>query len=295
MSRAQSRLIDAGDARLHVRCEGSGPAVVLLHGFTGSVESMEEVARRLRVRHRVVRVDLLGHGSSDAPEDLAPYRMDRCAAQLARVAQALRLGAAHWLGYSMGGRVALALAAWHPERVRSLCLVGASAGLADAGERALRARADEELAEAIGRDGLERFVERWMALPLFASQARLGTAALAEARAQRLRNRPHGLANSLRAMGSGVQPPLHAALPGLRAPVALVVGEEDPKFRALAGEIARTLPDARVLVVAEAGHAAHLEQPDAFAALALRFFAETEARTRRRAALPATRGPAAER
>ena len=296
MSRAQSRLIDAGDARLHVRCEGSGPAVVLLHGFTGSVESMEEIARRLRVRHRVVRVDLLGHGSSDAPEDLAPYRMERCAAQLARVAQALRLGAAHWLGYSMGGRVALALAAWHPERVRSLCLVGASAGFADPAARARRARHDESLADSIERDGLEPFVERWMALPLFASQARLGAEALAQARSQRLRNRPHGLANSLRALGSGAQPPLHAALGDLHAPVALVVGEEDAKFRALAGKIARALPDARVLVVPEAGHAAHLEQPEAFAALALRFFAETEARTpRRRAAPHATRGPAAGR
>jgi len=296
VSPARSQLVDAGDARIHVRCEGSGPAVVLLHGFTGSVESMQEVAKRLRARHRVVCVDLVGHGSSEAPEDLAPYRMERCAAQLVRVAQVLRLGAAHWLGYSMGGRVALALAAWHPERVRSLCLIGASAGLADPRERALRVRTDEALADSIERDGLERFVEYWMALPLFASQARLGAAALAEARAQRLRNRPHGLANSLRAMGSGAQPPLHAALLELRAPVALVVGEEDPKFRSLAGELARALPDARVLVVAEAGHAAHLEQPDAFAALALRFFAESEARTSRRRAAPrAIHGPAAER
>jgi len=296
MSTPRSRIVDAGDAHLHVRCEGSGPAVVLLHGFTGSVESMEELARRLRARHRVVRVDLVGHGSSDAPEQLDPYRMERCAAQLARVAQALRLGAAHWLGYSMGGRVALAVAAWHPERVRSLCLVGASAGLADPGERAQRARDDEALADSIERDGLESFVERWMALPLLASQARLGADARAQAREQRLRNRPHGLANSLRAMGSGAQPPLHAALGSLRAPVALVVGEEDAKFRTLAGEIARELPDARVLVVPEAGHAAHLEQPDAFAALALRFFAESEARTpRRRAAPQSIRGPSAGR
>jgi len=294
MSAGRSRIVDVGDARLHVRCEGSGPAVVVLHGFTGSVESMEDVATRLRARHRVVRVDLVGHGSSEAPEVLAPYRMERCAAQLASIAQVLRLGAAHWLGYSMGGRVALALGAWHPERVRSLCLVGASAGVADPMERERRARDDEALADSILRDGVEPFVARWMELPLFASQARLGADALARAREQRLRNRPHGLANSLRAMGSAAQPPLHTALGDLRAPVALVVGEEDAKFRALAGEIARALPDARVLVVPEAGHAAHLEQPDAFAALALRFFAETEARTpRRRPAPPATRGPAA--
>src|SRR5262249_35837898 len=156
-------------------------------------------ARRLSGRHRVLRIDLAGHGRSDAPpHDLAPYRLERCSAQLARVARELALPPAHWLGYSMGGRAALGLAVWHPQVVRSLLPVAGGGGLADPAERAARIRADEELALAIERDGLSTFVERWMAQPLFASQRRLGAAALRRARAERLRNRPHALALCLR-------------------------------------------------------------------------------------------------
>jgi 2-succinyl-6-hydroxy-2,4-cyclohexadiene-1-carboxylate synthase len=264
------------EPRLHFVDEGAGTPVVVLHGFTGSGASMAGVAEALRGRHRVIRVDLVGHGASPAPRETAPYTMERCAAQLAGLAEALGLGPAHWLGYSMGGRAALALAAWRPHCVRSLLLVGASAGIADPTARAARVRADEVLAARIERDGVAAFVAHWMALPLFASQARLGSAALEAARRQRLANRPHGLANSLRGMGAGAQPPLHALLPGLRAPACLVSGAQDAKFTALAQELATLLPRGRAVSLPGAGHAAHLEAPDAFASLALDFFAEVE-------------------
>ncbi len=273
---ANTRFVDAEGVRLHVVDEGAGTPVVVLHGFTGACASMAGVAERLRASHRVIRVDLVGHGASDTPQDVAPYRMERCAAQLARAADRLALGPAHWLGYSMGGRAALALAVRHPRCVRSLLLVGTSAGIADAAQRALRLREDEALAERIEREGLAAFVAHWMALPLFASQARLGEDALAEARAQRLANRAHGLANSLRGMGSGAQPPLHAALALLAAPACFVAGAEDAKFGGIARELAALLPNGRAETISGAGHAAYLEAPDAFARLALDFFAEVE-------------------
>jgi 2-succinyl-6-hydroxy-2,4-cyclohexadiene-1-carboxylate synthase len=163
--------------------------------------------------------------------------------------------------------------------VRSLLVVGASAGIADPEERARRRAADEALADELEQGGVAAFVTRWMAQPLFASQARLGAAALAEARAQRLANRAHGLANSLRGMGTGAQPALHAALAGLSVPVCFVAGAEDAKFSALAAELAALAPRGRAAVLPGAGHAAHLEAPDPFARLALDFFAEVEAGT----------------
>jgi 2-succinyl-6-hydroxy-2,4-cyclohexadiene-1-carboxylate synthase len=202
--------------------------------------------------------------------------MERCAAQLAQLADALATGPAHWLGYSMGGRAALALAAWHPRRVRSLLVVGASAGIADSAERGRRRAADDALADELEQGGVAAFVTRWMAQPLFASQARLGATALAAARAQRLANRAHGLANSLRGMGAGAQPPLHAALAGLEAPACFVAGVEDEKFAALAAELASLVPHGRAALLPGAGHAAHLEAPELFARLALAFFAEVE-------------------
>jgi 2-succinyl-6-hydroxy-2,4-cyclohexadiene-1-carboxylate synthase len=270
------QFVEAGGVRLRALVDGQGPPVVLLHGFTGACESMADLAERLRARHRIVRVDLVGHGQSDAPREPAAYTMESCTEQLAAISAALA-PEAHWLGYSMGGRAALALAVRHPERVRSLLAVGASAGLRDPAARAQRIRDDEALADAIEQEGLEKFVDRWMALPLFSSQTRLGAEALASAREQRLRSRPHGLANSLRGMGAGAQPPLFESLARLAAPACFVAGAEDAKFRALAAELAALAPHGESRIVANAGHAAHLEAPAAFASLALEFFAAVDA------------------
>lgn len=271
-----TRRVDVGGLELAVEERGAGEPVVILHGFTGCAASMACVAERLAQHYRTLSVDLVGHGASAAPREPARYAMPDCVEQLDRLVDRLGIERAHWLGYSMGGRAALAFAIACPERVERLLLVGASAGVRDPAERAQRMAADEALAAEIERDGIEAFVDHWMALPLFASQKRLGDAALEAVRARRLRNAPHALANSLRGMGSGAQEPLHARLGQVRAPVCLVVGDEDAKFESIARELAAELRDARVERIAEAGHAAHLENPVAFARVASRFFAREQ-------------------
>jgi 2-succinyl-6-hydroxy-2,4-cyclohexadiene-1-carboxylate synthase len=266
------RRIDVGGLTLAVEERGAGEPIVVLHGFTGCADSMAGVTEPLARRFRTLAVDLVGHGASDRPDDPDRYAMADCVAQLRRLLHRLGLERAGWLGYSMGGRTALAFAVAHPACVSRLLLVGASAGLADGRARAERVASDAALARRIERDGIEAFVDHWMALPLFASQKRLGEEALAAARAQRLANAPHALAHSLRGMGSGAQEPLHHRMTALQAPVCLVVGEEDAKFDAIARDLARLLPDARIARIAEAGHAAHLERPEAFARVATRFF-----------------------
>jgi 2-succinyl-6-hydroxy-2,4-cyclohexadiene-1-carboxylate synthase len=274
----RSHWIEADGVRLHVESAGEGPAVALLHGFTGSTESMRDVATALARRFRTLSIDLVGHGRSDAPDDPGPYALPRCARQVAGVLDALVPRRAHLLGYSMGGRVALALCAAHPERVASALLVGASAGIADADARAARRRRDAALAARIECDGVPGFVDAWMAQPLFESQRRrLSPAQLAAARGQRLDNRAKGLANSLRAMGSGAQEPLRDRLAAIHTPVCLVAGEDDTRFRAIAADLAGRVPAARVEEVPAAGHAAHLENPSAFLRIAQRFFDEVQA------------------
>ena len=147
--------MSAGELVLHAVDEGQGSPVLVLHGFTGSVHSMGEIAAGLRDRHRVLRLDLIGHGESPAPEDAAAYSMERSVAQISAALEAHGIERAHVIGYSMGGRAALALAAWQPERVRSAILIGASAGLADPAARAARIRDDAALAAKIERDGLD--------------------------------------------------------------------------------------------------------------------------------------------
>ncbi len=143
-----------------------------------------------------------------------------------------------------------------------LILVGASPGLADEQERAARRAADDALADRIETLEIEAFAREWGAQPLFADQpARVA----AGAHADRLRNTPQGLAAALRGLGTGVMEPLWDRLPELHIPVTLVVGERDEKFSALAERMLARLPDARLVVVAGAGHAAHLEAPGAVA------------------------------
>jgi 2-succinyl-6-hydroxy-2,4-cyclohexadiene-1-carboxylate synthase len=256
---------------------GSGTPVVLLHGFTGSAHAMARLAGGLSDTHRTLSLDLIGHGRSAAPRDAAAYSMTACVGQLAAVLDELDLHDAHLIGYSMGGRVALAFGAAHPARVASALLVGTSAGIRDPQQRADRVRDDEALAERIERDGVEAFVDFWISQPFLVDARRLGARGVAEARKMRLANSAHGLAASLRGMGSGAQPPMHDVLARVGAPICLAVGEEDLKFRALAAEMSQQLPNARVEIVPEAGHSAHTDNPAAFLKLARRFLADVEA------------------
>jgi naphthoate synthase len=256
-----------------------GEAVLILHGFTGSVETMRGVAEGLGEDRRRILVDLVGHGNSDAPSAPAEYRMGRCLEDLRFVLDALGESRVHLVGYSMGARVGLAFAAGHPQRVRSAVMVGARAGIEDPVARRTRIDADERLARRILEEGIEWFVDHWMSLPLFASQKRLGSRALATARSERLRNRAQGLALSLRGMGAGAQSPLFEHLDRISAPVLLVIGAEDPHFLAIARDLERRLPRARLQIIPEAGHAAHLENPQAFDSIARTFLRDVESPT----------------
>jgi 2-succinyl-6-hydroxy-2,4-cyclohexadiene-1-carboxylate synthase len=272
----QSHLIDAWGVRLHVEEMGSGAPVVLLHGFTGSTRAMACIAEGLSDRYRTLSIDLVGHGRSAVPDDVEAYSMTTCVAQLAAVLDELDLPAAHWIGYSMGGRVALSFGVAHPERMMSALLIGASAGVRDLEQRAARIQDDEALAERIERDGVEAFVDFWTSQTFLVDERRLGARGVAEAREMRLANSTQGLAGSLRGIGAGAQPPIHDALAELRAPVALVVGEDDLKFSAIAAELSQKLPNPRVEFVPEAGHAAHTDNPTEFLKLARRFLADAE-------------------
>ena len=165
-------------------------------------------------------------------------------------------------GYSMGGRLALALALRDPGRVRRLVLVSASPGLADPGERAARREADAALARRIEAIGAEAFAREWRGQALFAGQAPEVSAA---AHADRLRRSAAEHAAQLRGLGTGVMPPLWDRLGELAMPVTLVVGERDPKFRAIAERMRARLPRGELRVLPGAGHAAHLEVPAAVA------------------------------
>ena len=238
---------------------GAGRRLVLVHGFTQTGRSWDAVADHLVADHEVVAVDAPGHGGSAAIDaDL----LDGAA----------RLGAtggrATYIGYSMGGRLCLHLAVSQPDLVERLVLVSATAGIDDPGERQARRDADDALAGTIEHDGLEAFLQRWVAQPLFAG---LPDPDLDDRR----RNTVAGLAASLRLAGTGTQEPLWPRLPDLHMSVLLVAGADDAKFVRAAERMAGLLPRPTLEVIAGAGHTVHLEQPAEFLAVLDRWLAAT--------------------
>jgi 2-succinyl-6-hydroxy-2,4-cyclohexadiene-1-carboxylate synthase len=273
--RAERHDVHVGEGlRLRAEVRGTGPAVLLLHGFTGSMRTWDALAAELSGTHTTIAVDLPGHGASGAPDDPRRYALPRLADDLARLLDALEVQRAALLGYSMGGRAALHTALRHPERVSALVLESASPGIADEAERTQRVVADEVLAGLIERDGVEAFVARWEALPLWESQRALPAAVRESLRAHRLANDAAGLANSLRGAGAGAEPSVAARLGEIAVPALLVAGALDTKYVAIGEAMARAIPDARLEVVREAGHAVHLERPAELAALVQGFLWE---------------------
>ncbi len=249
---------------LHAEVSGTGPPLVLMHGFTGSADTWSGLTAALAPDYTVIAPDLVGHGRSDAPADVERYHMPRAAADLVALVRQLGHERAAWLGYSLGGRTALQVVADHPAAVDALILEGASPGIADADERAARVRSDEAMAERIERDGVEAFVDTWEQVPLFASQLALPAETRAAIRATRTANTATGLANSLRGMGAGAQDPVLDRLATIDVPTLLIAGELDAKYVEIARDMARTMPDATMHAIEGAGHAAHLERPEAF-------------------------------
>lgn len=243
----------AVDPPLHVETRGSGPRLVLVHGFTQSGRAWGPVGDALATRYELVALDAPGHGRSAAVStDLAGG-----ADLMAKTA-----GAGAWLGYSMGGRYALHVALRHPDLVERLVLVSATAGIDGADERAARRCSDRKLAERVETDGLEPFLRWWLDQPLFRSlppaarqlEGRLGGTAA-------------GLADSLRRAGTGSQEPLWGRLTDLRMPVLVVCGALDTRYEALGRRLTAAIgANATLEVIPGAGHACHLERPDAFLA-----------------------------
>lgn len=261
---------------LHLHSWGcvSSPTAVLLHGFTGFGGSWATQAEAFSAAgFQVLAPDLLGHGRSPAPASPDRYRMERAAGDLTALLDANTADPVHLLGYSMGGRLALYFALNYPAQVRSLTLESASPGLATEFERAQRRELDNDLADRIEREGIAAFVDVWESLPLWGSQRKLlSSEQRRQLRAQRLRNNPAGLANSLRGIGAGAQPDLRPRLPALAPPTLLLVGEDDLKYVAVNQEMARLIPNANFVVIPHTGHNLHLERPSVFAGNVLSFW-----------------------
>jgi 2-succinyl-6-hydroxy-2,4-cyclohexadiene-1-carboxylate synthase len=238
---------------LQVEQRGSGPPVVMLHGFTQTARLWGPFGDRLAQDHTLIGLDLPGHAGSDAVRADLPTT-----AALVRDAVVATIGdvPSDLLGYSLGARVALHVATGTDLAIGRLVLVGATGGIEDADARARRREADEATAAALEASGnVDAFIARWLSSPMFAG---LANAAQPE---ERRRNSAAGLASSLRLAGTGTQEPLWDRLAELRAPTLALAGTDDARFGAHALRLAQSAPNAIATLIPGGGHAVHLAQP----------------------------------
>lgn len=223
-----------------------------LHGFTQTKATGHTFRSILAGAYELLTIDLPGHGENASVQASLEETADLLADVLPK--EPFILG-----GYSLGGRVALHVALRHPERLSRLALLSATAGIADNEERRARRARDEILATRIETIGTDRFLDEWLAQPMFATLA-------PDALERRARSSSaEGLATSLRLSGTGTQAPLGVQLGALTMPVAAVAGARDAKFVLEAERLGSFIRDAKVDLVPDAGHAAHLERPEACA------------------------------
>jgi 2-succinyl-6-hydroxy-2,4-cyclohexadiene-1-carboxylate synthase len=231
--------------------------LVFLHGFTQSHHHWHEcahlVAEALGGHPTLSFVDMPGHGLS---ED------DRLSVEDAAPRMVALGGTGTYIGYSMGARHALAAACSGLAGIERLVLVGGTAGLERAEDRAARIAHDADLADRIENIGVETFVDEWLTQPLF---ARLSVND--DDRAHRVRNSVSGLAASLRLAGTGSQRSHWDDLAHLDVPVLVLSGERDAKFTAIGRRLTDAIPNATFASVPDAGHAVHAEQPTVTATL----------------------------
>ena len=226
----------------------------LLHGFTQTATSWTRPLDALRAFFPAATFStpgMPGHGGGgNLPIDLD--------AGVRAIAE--HEPPAIWIGYSMGGRYLLHLATTRPSAIQAMVLVSTTAGIDDERERAARRTSDDELASTIERDGVDAFLERWLALPMFEQLPNDEPE-----RQARRSNTVEGLAASLRIAGTGAQRPLWKELSACRIPTLIITGSNDTKFCELGDRLADTLTLSTRVTIDHAGHAAHLEQPSTFA------------------------------
>lgn len=255
-------------ATYYYSIHGFGRPIVLLHGFTGSTKTWTNFIANFGSGLQIITIDLPGHGKTICDK---PKTMTECTRDLYLLFQHLDIVPFDLIGYSMGGRTALSYTLTYPQSVKSLVLESASPGIRSPEERKKRKQHDEELATKIETDGLVKFVDYWENIPLFNTQKQLPEKAKKILRDERLSQTESGLANSLRAMGTGVQKSWWDMIKGFTKPVLLITGEKDEKFVRINKMMAERLPNSILQVVPNTGHAIHVEQPEIFGKLVRKF------------------------
>jgi|GEM_PF-327828 len=259
--------------------------VVLLHGFTHTGETWEEISRALAAHRQVFAPDLRGHGdttTADGRFGFAAILEDLLSLEAQHIT-----GKIHLVGYSMGGRAAAYSVLADPQHWSSLSLLSASPGIALAAARAARAKNDDNLSARLRHEGIDAFATFWENLPLFAGLQKSPPATKVLLHRVRRRHDPEQLAAGLQQMSPGRQADRSRQLATLSLPLLLVAGDQDEKYRDSTRRLSAMRsaelspssqnqtppgPTTTTHILPGIGHSVHLEAPTAIASILETFF-----------------------
>jgi pimeloyl-ACP methyl ester carboxylesterase len=237
--------LDRDGVRVYYEVRGDGPVLLLTHGFAGSANTWRPNVDALAERNRVVVWELRGHGRTDAPDDPSAYSEELTVGDMAALLDAVGVERAVIGGHSFGGYASLLFHLAHRDRVAGLVLFGCGPGYrSDDGRRGWNGMV-EALAAGLDEGGLDAL---WDGLEVD----------------RELNRSAPGLSRAARGMLTQRDASVIDSLETIDVPTLIVVGERDEQFAAAATYMAKKVPDATHVVIPGAGHAANIEQPDAF-------------------------------
>lgn len=246
--------------------------VIFLHGFSGSSNDFKYFLDNLPDGYNGYAFDLLGHGKSSSPKDLKKYLPKNQIKIIEEIFNYLSIKNPVIIGYSMGGRMALAYTNNHPHNVKALLLESASFGYLTELEKQNRIENDIKLADKIISDSLEDFFHYWLNIPLFDDLKKLSGQALSNLKQNKIQsNNKIGLANSLIGFSTGRMEYYLEKTDNFKLPVFLVTGENDQKFTSIAKKANELLIDSKHIIFKNCGHNVHLQKPQEFLNLIISF------------------------
>ncbi|KUO59873.1 MAG: 2-succinyl-6-hydroxy-2,4-cyclohexadiene-1-carboxylate synthase [Gracilibacter sp. BRH_c7a] len=247
--------------KYHIKIKGEGKPIICLHGFSENLSTWESI---MLADYQMILIDLIGHGESEKPYSRQSYHWKVIIRHLHKLIHQLGFKRYSLLGYSLGGRIALAYSLAYPREIEMLILESASYGECGLIKRFKRRKDDSKLAKNIRQNGIEWFNLYWSGLRIFATQTQLPRGVTGQIRKRRLANDPQALANTLCGSGQGKFPCLKNQISKLTMPVLYINGEYDTKYEQVGLEFKKLNSNIKHEIIKGVGHNTHIEDSQAF-------------------------------
>jgi pimeloyl-ACP methyl ester carboxylesterase len=244
--------------KIHYEVHGSGPAILLTHGYSSTAQMWKGQIAALSRGHTLILWDMRGHGQSDSPDDPVLYSEPATVADMAAILDAVGAKRAVIGGLSLGGYMSLAFHLKHRERVKALLIIDTGPGFKN-----------DEAREDWNKYALKS-ADRFESEGFGSSKSQSPERALAQHRSAK------GLALAARGMLTQRDASVINSLPDIKVPSLVIVGANDTGFLKAADYMAAKISGAAKCVIADAGHAANIDQPEIFNAAVLEFLQKIE-------------------